>query len=118
MLYYIKGIGMTKKIEIREVDYGIGSYFGSYIEINKHLPPDLRKKVLDHELSHTERTSWKEFISHYPEVNFKFWWWMIKHPKSFYNFFPYRNGYLDIELCIGYTILGGLICLVWIFFMV
>jgi len=109
---------MNKQIEIREVDYGIGSYFGDYIEINRNLPPDLRKKVLEHEMKHTTSLfSWKEFFSHTPELNLKFYLWMFTHPKSFYNFIPYRNGHLDIELCIGYAILGGIICLAWIFIM-
>jgi len=99
---------------IVEVDYGIGSRLNNngeeFVEINKNLPPDLRARVLEHEINH--RKGIVGFF-HSPELEPRFWWWMLNNPKSFTNFFPYKNGYWDITMIVFYLIVIGVIIL-WI----
>lgn len=98
-------------MRVVEVDYGLGTYYNDRIEINKNLPEDLKQIVLEHEMQHTNNFSIKEFLSHKPIFNVRLWVWMFNNPKSFYNFFPYRKGYWDVDLIIGYTIFIGVIVL-------
>tara|TARA_R100001530_G_scaffold112862_2_gene79848 strand:+ start:9023 stop:9397 length:375 start_codon:yes stop_codon:yes gene_type:complete len=82
-------------IPIVEVDYGIANRFDDCIEINKNLRdyPNLLNPILEHEFAHTNKNiSIQDFkldflmpqAIHYKQL-FKF---MIKHPKSFTQFFP------------------------------
>jgi len=89
-----------ENIKIKEVDYGLGTNYGEYIEINKNLPKDLKEMILNHELNHSKKeyqglNSWKLET---PTLNFKLLWWMIRNPKSFYNFWPIRRGFMDKKL--------------------
>jgi len=98
-------------MKIIEVDHGIGTNFGTHIEINRHLPDYLKKKVIDHELNHSSKGfSFKELVMDLvPELDIRLYIWMLFHPKSLVNFFPYKKGFIDYNLIIGYTIFGILI---------
>ena len=107
-------------MEIREVDFGIASNFGDYIEINKNLRnyPKLRRAILDHEFGHTNRKGFtKEDLMHdLKEVkvsNFELLKFMVHNPKSFYQLLPfyYKQGriYYDINLIIIWMAILGII---------
>ncbi len=82
-------------MEIREVSHSIANRFDGYIEINKNLKkyPELLKPILEHELSHTDKTfTWHDFKLDFVSntgVNYlqliKF---MFKYPKSFLQLSP------------------------------
>ncbi len=99
-------------MKIVDVNYGTGSRMNNngeeWVEINKNLPPDLRRKVLEHELNHRSGVSG---FFHSPELSPKMWVWMLNNPKSFRNFVPYKDGYWDISLIVFYAIIIGVVIL-------
>ena len=101
-------------MKIVEVDYGIGSRMNDngreWIQINKNLPEDLKKRVLEHEVNHRKGVAG---FFHSPELSPRMWWWMLSNPKSFTNFIPYNDGYWDITMIVFYLIVIGVIIL-WI----
>ena len=104
-------------MKIIEVSHSIANRYSDHIEINKNLKkyPELLKPILEHEMSHTDK-SWSfqdfklDFFSK-SKVNFfsliKF---MFKHPASFLQLSPIiyskKNGLiLDKNLLIMYSIM-------------
>lgn len=114
------------ELKIIEVDSGIANNFGTHIEINKNLKkyPELYKKVLGHELDHTDKLfSYQDIkldlISSSDINNMDLLFFIKNHPKAITQFMPLwyskRNGiYYDINMLIAYAIfslpiIGGII---------
>ncbi len=102
-------------MEIIEVDHSIANRFDGYIEINENLKnyPELLKPILEHELSHTDKTfTWHDFkldfVSKTGVNYFDLLKFMFKHPRSFLQLSPIliinRKLILDINLFIMYSL--------------
>ena len=116
------------KIPIIEVNHGIANRFGDSIEVNKHLIkyPKLYFPIIQHELSHIDNISKKDFeqdINSTHKIDqiqlLKF---VFKHPKSLTQLLPFyytkkRKFVYDINLVIVYSImfLIGLGIYAWLF---
>ena len=110
---------ISTNIPIIEVNHGIANRFKDHIEINKNLNkyPHLLKRILEHELAHTDKNiSLEDFkldfmlpqAIHYKEL-FKF---MIKHPSSITQLLPFywikRKGFIfDFNLTVMYLMMLG-----------
>lgn len=85
------------KIPIKNVNYGISSNYGNFIEINSKIKGKLRKKILDHEFRHTKgkyslldfKNDFMAKNSHFLEV-FKF---ALKNPEGLINYFVIMYSY-------------------------
>jgi len=91
---------MTKKII--EVSYGIASSYDEYIEINRFLPEDLRKKVLQHELKHDNKSYTKnDFMTDFNSSNSYFkksFIFALKNPSALVGFLPLMYSYYFKQL--------------------
>ena len=83
------------KLPIIETEIGLANNYGTHIEIHKDLKdyPDLYFPILKHELEHTQEAwSLKDFEHDFgsvPKLNyFKLAKFMIKRPKTLYQFIP------------------------------
>lgn len=104
------------ELKIIEVNSGIANNFGTHIEINKNLKkyPELYKKVLGHELEHTDKLfSYQDFkidlLSSSEIDNMELLQFIKNHPKAITQFMPLwyskTNGfYYDINMMIAYVI--------------
>jgi hypothetical protein len=108
-------------MEIRYTPWGLANNFGDYIELNEHLKeyPKLHDMFLKHELQHTNKAfSKKDFLLDLQEQKastFELLRFMFKYPKSLLQFAPfYKKGnafVYDINLCIFYFVISGIISL-------
>lgn len=104
-------------MKVIEVSHSIANRFDEYIEINKNLKkyPHLLQPIMEHELSHTDKTwSWKDFkldfISNSNVNPFSLMKFMFRHPASFLQFSPIlfskKKGFIfDVNLFIMYFIM-------------
>ena len=101
-------------MEVRYVPWGIANNFGTYIELNEHLPayPELHKAILDHELAHTNNPGFTKkdlALDLGPsKVNYlKLFKFMCIYPKTFLQFAPfYKKGNVlvyDINMIISWS---------------
>lgn len=115
---------MTIK-KIIEVDYGIASAYEDSIEINRklHNHPELREKILKHEMRHKEGPYSQEdydndFNSKDPYF-FKSIKFCLYNPEAFINFFPFMYSYYHKDWTFNrgslYPVfwLGIIFCVFW-----
>lgn len=104
-------------MKIIEVNHSIANRFDGYIEINKNLKkyPHLLKPILEHELSHTDKT-WSlhdfklDFLSNSNVNQWDLIKFMFKHPSSFLQLSPIlyskKKGFIiDINILLMYFIM-------------
>jgi hypothetical protein len=83
-------------IEIKEIDWGIACRVGNVIYINKNLIKQdvpLYYSILNHELSHSPRFSWKDVKidlknNDLKGLKGKYYKFILKNPKSLIEFLP------------------------------
>ncbi len=104
-------------MEIIEVSHSVANRYPGYIEMNKNLKkyPKLYKAILEHELSHTNK-SWSlkdfklDFVSKTKVNFFTLMKFMLSHPASFLQLSPIlyskkKGLIIDINLLIMYLIM-------------
>ena len=109
-------------IPIIEVKHGIANRFKTHIEINENLKyyPELYKKIIKHESSHTDKdASWEDFkldlLSQGEISPVDLFWFMKSNPRSLTQFFPIgyskytKKIYYDINMLIVYGVMGAII---------
>lgn len=107
-------------MNIEYVSHSLGNRFKDTIELNENLIkyPKLHRAILDHELKHTDKLfSKNDFSLDFSEskVNqLELMKFMLRHPKSFYQFIPFywtkKHGFVfDINQTLLY--LGLLACI-------
>lgn len=82
---------MKKNKPIILTNYGLGSSYNEFIEINKKLQTPLKDKILEHELRHDSGKysvkDWKnDFQSKKPHF-FEALWFSLKNPEALINYF-------------------------------
>ena len=102
-------------MKIEYVNHSIGNNYGEEIELNENLKkyPKLHRKILRHELGHTNKGFKKNFIHDLTEdsVGIKeILSFMLHNPKSFYQFRPFfwhkKYGFTyDSNLIIIYSVI-------------
>lgn len=109
-------------MKIEYVDHSLGNNYGDLIELNENLKqyPKLHHQILSHELKHTKKTFTKKDLildlTDSPVDKKELLIFMIKNPKSFYQFLPFywtrKHGFvMDINLIIIYSVLISLVSL-------
>ena len=94
---------MVENIPIIDVDYGIASNYGDFIEMNRKLwkYPKLRKAILEHEERHTSGKYTKEdFKNDFQSKNSYFFdtlKFCMANKEGFINFFPFMYSYYSKE---------------------
>jgi hypothetical protein len=80
-----------KKRNIINVNYGLASFYSNFIEINKKLKGNLRRKILAHELRHTEGNyKLKDFKNDFVAKNSHFkeaFLFCLKNPEALIGYF-------------------------------
>jgi len=112
-------------MDIIESNWGIANTFDDQIEINKNLKnfPELRKKIISHELQHAKSTSWiaNRRVDVKTKIRFKDLFPFIrKHPKAFFQqYLPVTYSkskdtlFFEWTLIILYTLGFGFIYMVY-----
>lgn len=107
-------------MQIKEINHGIGSRIGNIVYLNKKLNkyPKLKKAILDHELSHSDKFNKKDIeVDLYgkglEEVKLDYYKFILKHPSSISMFFPvwiYEERLVfDVEMIILWILIIGII---------
>jgi hypothetical protein len=128
------------ELQIKEVNYGVSNYYGTYIEINKDLKnyPRLYEYVLSHEKGHKDSEDLLHefnFIKPLKKIDtnkspnnplYNLWmllgllWFCIIHPSTWIDLSPiqYRNKefIFDNNLAILYVIIFVLIIAIKLMF--
>ena len=87
---------MTKPIV--SVNYGLGSVYENFIEINHKLPEDLRSKIISHEERHDNNSGYtkEDFNNDFQSKNSYFLEsikFSLQNIESFIGFFPFMYSY-------------------------
>ena len=113
-------------MEIIYTDWGLANRFNDHIEMNINLKkyPKLHRKILMHELRHTDKVfSWEDLKNDLSSSGIKTWdiiKFMIQNPKSFTQIIPFyytpKKGFVyDINLSLMWGVIllsvGGVIYL-------
>lgn len=101
-------------MEVKFVNFGIGSRVGDYIYINKKLLdyPNLFKKILIHEKAHSNGFNRDDLImdldnQHLHGIKKEYYSFILKHPSSWTEFLPFG-------FCEGRFVFNPLILAFWL----
>lgn len=117
-----------EKLRIIDTEWGIANRFlDGTIEINKNLRkyPRLFRPILQHELSHTDKSFstkdfWHDINSEHKVDQIQLLKFMFRHPKSFTQLLPFyytkrRKFVIDINLSIIYSIMFLITLAIYLF---
>ena len=90
--------------KVTYIDYGLANFYEDHIELNRKLGEerykDIRDYVMKHELGHKKEFDLKhEFDYSNLKILMKLWYFVLKHPKTWIDFFPiqYKNKALIVD---------------------
>jgi len=112
-------------LKIEYIKHSIGNNFGDLIELNENLKkyPNLHDSILRHELKHTNKfftlSDLKTDLTDTNVDSYQLLKFMLRYPKSFFQFFPVywnkKHGFIyDLNLILIYILVSCItyICIV------
>ena len=105
-------------LSIEDIDWGISSRVENTIYVNKNLEgyPELRERLIEHELQHSDSHTKKDFfldlgIKELDGIRLLYWNFVLTYPKSWVAFLP-------IKRIKGEWILNPNLFIAWLIFLV
>jgi len=110
-------------MEVREIEWGLSYHYGDYVEVNRNLKkyPELYNFIMEHEHKHSNSRGFtindllfdieESFRWNNLKMVFKTWIFMLKYPKSLFQFIPFGLKEKKIVVDINRIIIYGIFSL-------